>query len=105
MPRVRILCLDGHVRGDDFTRRVINVAKRKPKAGSGKAPKKRAAVAKRLEREAERMGLTDGTTTERYVEAKSANKRKADPRFKGLRSKGGAAQHQGGLVNLRTGRR
>ena len=80
------------------------VAKRKQNTGPGKAARKRAAVAKRLRREAERMGLPSGAVTEEYIQTKSTAKEVANPKMRGLRSKGGV-QGQGQRVNLRTGRR
>ena len=81
------------------------MAKRKQNTGPGKATKKRAAIAKRLRREAERMGSPSGAVTEGYIETKSTAKNVANPKMRGLRSKGSGVRGQGQRVNLRTGRR
>jgi hypothetical protein len=51
------------------------VAKRKHNTGSGKATRKRAAIAKRLKREVERTGLHSGAITEGYIETKACARR------------------------------
>jgi hypothetical protein len=79
------------------------VAKHKQNKGSRRTARKRA-IAKQLRRDAERMGLPSGAMTEGYIETKSTTKPTANPKMRGLRSKGGSARGQGQRVNLRTGR-
>lgn len=94
-----------HIRGVFLPIGRTTVAKRKQNTGPEKAARKRAVIAKRLRREAERMGLPSGAITEEYIETKSTAKKVANPKMRGLRSKVGGVQRQGQRVKLRTGRR